>query len=75
MTHPEYATLRDLVNSVQSVDDKLGTHQLDVEKRIGRIEKGLLALAVMVITPKLGGPDASSLVTHVAMAVSHTIHL
>ena len=48
---PEYATLRDLVNTVKDVDDKLDQHKLDTEKRLGRIEKGVLFVGLLAILP------------------------
>jgi hypothetical protein len=34
----------------------------EIEKRLGRMEKGFIFLTVMVASPKVGGPDASKLV-------------
>jgi hypothetical protein len=73
MTDPEYATLRDLVRTVKDVDDKLDTHKLDVERRFGRLEKVVGLLAFLVLIPKIGGPSASEVVTHVAAIATHII--
>lgn len=34
----------------------------DIDKRLSRVEKVLIALAVISASPKLGGPDPSKLV-------------
>lgn len=57
---PEYATFRDLVDAVERVDDKLDLHKDAVDKRLGRIEKGLLAVAlVAVVHPQLPAKSLS----------------
>lgn len=37
----------------------------EFERRMGRVEKGLIALVVAVASPKLGGPDPSQLVSFI----------
>lgn len=49
MTGPEYATFRDLVEVVEKVDEKLDAHKLDTERRLGRIEKGLLFVGLIAV--------------------------
>lgn len=36
--------------------------QSKLDTRMGRVEKGLILVAVAVVSPKLGGPSASQLV-------------
>lgn len=36
--------------------------QSKIDTRMGRLEKGMIVLAVLVASPKLGGPSASQLV-------------
>jgi hypothetical protein len=57
---PEYATFRDLVDAVDRVDDKLDKHKDSMSKRLGRIEKGLLAVAlVALVHPQLPAKSLS----------------
>lgn len=71
MTDPDYATFRDLVETVNTVDEKLDSHKIEVEKRMGRLEKGLAVLAVIVLIPKIGGPSVSEVATHIAALTTH----
>lgn len=34
----------------------------DIEKRLGRMEKGFILLTAVIASPKVGGPDASKIV-------------
>jgi hypothetical protein len=56
---PEYPSFRDLYDVQRDADEKLDK----VESRISRMEKGLIVLTVLVASPKVGGPSASSLVS------------
>jgi hypothetical protein len=70
-------SLQDQLNRIEDkLDGRLGKledtfveHAKSDEKRFGRLEKMLLVLFLMVASPKLGGPDAASLVAHVVSSV------
>lgn len=40
----------------------------EIEKRLGRLEKGFILLLVMSASPKLGGPDASKVIAETIRA-------
>lgn len=48
---PEFATFRDLVETVERVDDKLDEHRIEIEKRLGRIEKALVVVGIVAVLP------------------------
>lgn len=52
-----HAHLASVYEKVDDVDDKIADVRVDFEKRLGRIEKVLLLIAVMVASPKVGGPE------------------
>jgi hypothetical protein len=63
---PQSPSFRDLYEQTQVFDAKLEK----VNDRLSRMEKGFIFLTVVIASPKLGGPDASSLVT---AAIEHAI--
>jgi hypothetical protein len=62
---PDYPSFKDLYELQERVDDKLEKQT----SRLTRMERGLIVLAVLVASPKLGGPDAASLVSAVIQHV------
>ncbi|MGZ4530794.1 MAG: hypothetical protein ACXVXP_00410 [Mycobacteriaceae bacterium] len=61
----------DLQRRVGHLDDRFNDHVLDDEKRFGRIEKLIVFVAVLVLMPKIGGPEASALLTHAVAFLAH----
>jgi hypothetical protein len=51
-------TFRDLYESQEKTDAKIEK----VADRLSRMEKGMIVLTLLVLSPKLGGPDATHLV-------------
>ena len=41
-----------------------------IDQRIGRVEKGLILLGVLVASPKLGGPSAPQVLTALAERIT-----
>jgi hypothetical protein len=56
---PQSPSFRDLYEQTVNFDAKIEK----VNERLSRMEKGFIILTVVIASPKLGGPDASSLVT------------
>lgn len=46
---PEFATFRELVDAVNSVEEKVTGQQVAVEKRLGRIEKAIIVVALLAL--------------------------
>lgn len=49
MSDPDFATFRDVVDVVERVETKLDEHKTETEKRLGRMEKGLLLVGVLAL--------------------------
>jgi hypothetical protein len=56
---PQSPSFRDLYEQTVNFDTKLEK----VNDRLSRMEKGFIILTVVIASPKLGGPDASTFVT------------
>ena len=63
---PNGPTFRDLYEQSEKADLKIEK----VNDRLSRMEKGFIVLAVLVASPKVGGPDAASLVKAAVSAFS-----
>lgn len=70
---PDTPLFKDLYELSQATDAKIEK----VTDRLGRMEKGFIFLTAVIASPKLGGPDAASLVTGVVstMATAVANHL
>ncbi len=54
-------TFKDLFEVQSKMQEKLDKNT----DRLSRMEKGFIALTIMVASPKVGGPDAAKLIAHV----------
>ena len=52
-----------------SIEKTASGHAVEDEKRFARLEKIGIAILVVIASPKVGGPDASSLAAHVLSAI------
>lgn len=72
---PEFATFRDLVEVVDRVDDKLTEHKVNTEKRLGRIEKGLILVGALAVFHPALSLKSVPLLDGAHMALTHVLTL
>jgi cell division protein FtsL len=69
MGDAETAAIDRLHEQQMALNQQFAEHAKDDERRFGRIEKMLLALAALILLPKMGGSDPSTLLAHIPAVI------